>query len=223
METDEPGDRSVVSTILSRRSIREGFEKRSVSRNDLETILACGLAAPSSKNAQPWRFHVLLDDAVRSHIADAAEMSPDADDYVPHDPRSGRPDAAWSSTVAESAAVLRSVPVAIAIENRGVFSGGLQVMRRVSHENLVASLTAFGLENMGLGTALGNMWLAANSLGISAAFLGDLAIAEEVAGPLLGCSGDLIGILALGYSSAVAPPRRQPPRSTQVAEPVVWH
>ncbi|WP_457099652.1 nitroreductase family protein [Microbacterium sp. P5_E9] len=225
MSIAEPGSVStvVIETILARRSVREGFAPRAIDRDDLEKILACGLAAPSSKNARPWRFHVIESAALRNMIADAATRAIGIDEYVPHDPRTGRPQEHWSSTVLESAEVLRVAPTAIAIENRGVFSGGRRTLAAASHQALVASLTAYGLETMGIGTALENIWIAASALGVGAAFLGDLAIAEESARELLGLEGDLMGIVALGYATPPPYPRREPPKQTQVDDPVVWH
>lgn len=213
----------VVDTILARRSARAGWLKTPVARDHLETIVACGLSAPSSKNARPWRLHVVQSAALRTELADAAATAADIDDYVPHDPRTGHPYPEWTSTVIESADVLRTAPAAIAIENRGVFSGGRATLSSVDHEALTASLTAYSLESMGIGAAVTSMWLAANSLGIGAAFLGDLAIVDERAKQLLGFDGDLMGVMALGYPAGPAWPRREPPAHTQVAEPVLWH
>lgn len=213
----------VVGTILARRSVRFGFEDRPVSQAHLELVLECGLTAPSSKNARPWRFHVVQDGALRHEIAGAAANAHGTDEYVPHDPRTGKPAPHWSSTVLESAEVARAASVIVAIENRGVFSGGRRTLAAATGEALASSLAGYGFEVMGLGAALENIWLAANSLGIGVAFLGDLNIAEQEIRALLGLEGDLMGVIALGYASLKAPPRREPPAETQVDAPVMWH
>jgi nitroreductase len=213
----------VIETILARRSVRFGYEQRPVSHEHLESVLSCGLAAPSSKNAKPWRFHVVEDERLRHAIADAAVRGEGVDQYVPHDPRTGRPSPHWSSTVLESADVVREAPAIVLIENRGVFSAGRVALVQASREALASSLTGYGFEVMGLGAALENVWLAANSLGIGVAFLGDLNIAEDEIRAMLGLEGDLMGVIALGYAPLEAPPRREPPAETQVAAPVVWH
>lgn len=219
-----PGARNqVVDTILARRSIRIGFEDRPVAREHLDVVLQCGLAAPSSKNARPWRFHVVTDTYLRHRIADVAASASGVDEYVPHDPKTGEPSPHWSSTVLESADVVRVATTIVAIENRGVFSGGRQTLARATREALVSSLAGYGFEVMGLGAALENIWLAANSLGIGVAFLGDLNIAEPEIRSLLGLEGDLMGVIALGYAPLEAPPRREPPVETQATAPVVWH
>ena len=213
----------VIATILARRSVRAGYQQELVHPQDLEAIVACGLAAPSSKNARPWRLHVITSPATLDAIAVAAETADDADSYVPPDPLTGDPSALFQSTVCESAAVLRAVPCAIALENRGVYIRNTEWLASRPSGVIVRTLTAYGLEILGLGTALENMWLAANSLGLGAAFLGDLAIANQTAKHLLGLEGDLVGLLALGHSSATPPPRRDPPGLTQTDSPVVWH
>lgn len=213
----------VVATILARRSVRAGFDGRPVSVADLRAITDCGLAAPSSKNARPWRLHVVTSRELLDAIASAAEMADDVDSYVPPDPLTGEPSPLFESTVRESAAALRAASAAIALENRGVYIKNTAWLASRSAEAIAASLTAYGLEVLGLGAALENMWLAANSLGIQAAFLGDLAVGAARVQDLLGLEGDFIGLLALGYSATTPPPRREPPAETQSQQPVVWH
>lgn len=220
---DEGVRTPVIDTILARRSVRTGFAAEAVSREHLWEVLRCGLAAPSSKNARPWRFHVVQDAALRKEIADAASEADGAAEYVPHDPRTGRPYTHWSSTVLASVDVVREAPTVIIVENRGVFSGGRRALLAASSEALAGSLTGYGFEIIGLGAAVENMWLAATSLGIGVAFLGDFGIVEARISELLGLNGDFMGLLALGYAPLEAPPRREPPRATQVADPVVWH
>lgn len=220
--SDEPSN-DVVRAIRARRSVRGGFEPRPVSEDLLRTVVECGAAAPSSKNARPWRLHVITSRALLDDLADAISTAEGIDEYVPHDPLTGRPSPHWDSTVLESADVLRVAGSAIAIERRGVFSRGLATLTTIPRDDLARTLTAFALENMGLGTALENMWLAAESLGLGVSFLGDAAIASESARSLLDLEGDLVGVVALGYPTAPPPPRREPPASTQVRDPIVWH
>lgn len=52
---------AVVETIMSRRSIRK-YKDRPVERGKLETIVECGINAPSGMNLQPWQVRV-VDDA----------------------------------------------------------------------------------------------------------------------------------------------------------------
>ena len=212
----------VIAAILARRSVREGFDGRPIPGSTLREIVRCGLAAPSSKNAQPWRMHVVSDRAALGSLADAVEHAQGAEEYVPHDPVTGRPRPAYVSTVRESAQVLREVPAAIFIENRGLFSSGRSTLAAVSRPALVASLVGFGLEMIGIGTAIENMWLAAEALGVRVAFMGDVAIAEDDIRRRLGFAGDVAGVLALGFSDVPVPARRQR-LDEQDPEHVVWH
>ena len=51
---------SALDIIMSRTSIR-AFTGDPVSKEQLETILKAGMAAPSAMNVQPWRFVVVTD------------------------------------------------------------------------------------------------------------------------------------------------------------------
>lgn len=51
---------SALDVIMTRTSIRS-FTGEPVSKEQLETILKAGMAAPSAMNGQPWRFVVVTD------------------------------------------------------------------------------------------------------------------------------------------------------------------
>ena len=55
-----PAEPSALEVIMARTSIRS-FTGEAVSREQLETILKAGMAAPSAMNVQPWRFVVVTD------------------------------------------------------------------------------------------------------------------------------------------------------------------
>lgn len=187
-------------------------------RDVVETVVQCGLSAPSSKNAQPWRLHVVQDRRILAALADAVQSAKDAATYVPVDPTTGRPRSDWPSTVAESADVLRSVPLGIFLENRGEFSFGRTTLAASSRENLGAALVGYTFEIIGIGAAIENMWIAAEALGLRGVFMGDIVVAEPSIAAELKLQGDLVGVLALGYSDA-------PPWRDRVFEPdrIVWH
>lgn len=46
--------------ILNRKSVRD-FTDKKVSKENIEMILRCGMAAPSAMNKQPWEFLVIDD------------------------------------------------------------------------------------------------------------------------------------------------------------------
>src|SRR5882724_10716090 len=85
-DEDEPGRigvvmNMVVDTILRRHSVREGFSRAPIPIEVLEDIIRCGLAAPSSKNARPWRFHVVMDPLLCEELAGAVESAEGIDSY----------------------------------------------------------------------------------------------------------------------------------------------
>lgn len=54
----EDGTNQVLSTIMDRRSIRR-YKDTPVDRNLLDTIVRCGINAPSAMNKQPWQVRVV--------------------------------------------------------------------------------------------------------------------------------------------------------------------
>lgn len=66
---------------------------------------------------------------------------------------------------------------------------------------------------IGIGATIENMWLGAETLGVWVAFMGDVVIAEDDIGRTRGIVGDLVGVLALGFSSR--PHRRRPEHSAE--------
>jgi coenzyme F420-0:L-glutamate ligase/coenzyme F420-1:gamma-L-glutamate ligase len=60
----------VTDAIKKRRSIRKYFS-RPVSTEILSEILEAASWAPSAHNAQPWRFIVLIDEALKRDLAEA--------------------------------------------------------------------------------------------------------------------------------------------------------
>ena len=59
-KTQESAAPSALDVIMSRTSIRS-FTGDPVSKDQLETILKAGMAAPTAMNKQPWRFVVVTD------------------------------------------------------------------------------------------------------------------------------------------------------------------
>lgn len=189
-----------------RRSTRDGFQPKAVPNDTISAILQAGLEAPSSKNAQPWRLHAVSNQETLARLADAVFRAKNPDRYVPIDPASGLP-RQWGSTVIESAEVLRSVTLGIFVENRGEFSGGRATVAAATGETLRSAMVGYGLEMVGIGAAIQAMWGTAVECGLSGVFMGDVVIAESEISEVLGVSGDLIGVLALGFSDAEPHPK----------------
>jgi len=58
----------VTKTIGERRSIRK-YKQRPVSREELETVLECGMLAPSGMNSQQWFVAAVQDPALLAEIS----------------------------------------------------------------------------------------------------------------------------------------------------------
>lgn len=178
------------------------------------------MLSPSSKNAQPWRIHVVTARRLLDSIAHAVTEAGGSAEFVPADPRTGQPRDDYDSTVRESADVLRSCPCGLFVENRGDFSVDRATMATAPADQRESAMTGYGLEMIGLGGAILAMWLTAVDLGLAGVFIGDVLIAAEAIEGELGCRGDLVGVLALG--AAEAPPHGS--RSVAASsDRVVWH
>lgn len=216
-----PGTTATTRAILGRRSIRTGFDPDPLEPDTVREIVACGCAAPSSKNSQPWRIHVVNDRDTLVALAHAVLSRRGRDTFVPHDPATSGPLPQYRSTVGYSAQVLLEVPLAMVVENLGPFSGASSGLLAASPDALASALFGYGLEMFGCGAAVQNMWLAAEALGLRAAFLGDVAIAEREIRDILGLSGDLVGALAVGRSDASPVPPMDAPAMSGL-DRVVW-
>ncbi len=58
----------VIENLLTRTSIRQ-FAAQPVTDEQVDTLLRCGLAAPTAVNAQPWEFIVVRDRAILDTLA----------------------------------------------------------------------------------------------------------------------------------------------------------
>jgi nitroreductase len=186
-----------IEAILGRRSTRR-WRDGDVSASALATILECGAAAPSSKDARPWRLHPVSDPALLAAIADAMLADERAARYVPVDPSTGLPRADYESSVGESAEVIRRAACGIFVENESPFPGGRGRLVEAAGESLAEALVGYSFEMIGIGAAIENMWLAAHALGLGAVFIGDVLIAEQYVTNALEMNGDLVGLIAIG-------------------------
>ncbi|SBV95406.1 Putative NADH dehydrogenase/NAD(P)H nitroreductase AF_2267 (fragment) [uncultured delta proteobacterium] len=57
----------VITAIHIRRSVRV-YTAEPVAAEDIQTLLAAGMAAPSAGNGQPWQFVVVDDPALLAKI-----------------------------------------------------------------------------------------------------------------------------------------------------------
>lgn len=198
-ETETYQETDITTLIQSRRSIRYGFAEREVPSDAIEQIVKSGLAAPSSKNAQPWHIHVVRERDDLCHLSDLVNRAKAAERFLPIDPRDGKP-RQWKSTVAESARILGSASLGLFIENTGEFSSGRAEILKANGNTQKSALIGYGFEMIGLGALVQNMWLTAHYYGLAGVFMGDVVAAEESIRRNLGMTGDLVGVLAVGYT-----------------------
>lgn len=210
----------VRSLILARRSVRSGFSSEPIEAAIIEEIVQAGLSAPSSKNSQPWKLHIVHDREILRQIAREIVSAKTDGRYVPQDPRTGKPREEFVDTVDESAHVLGNVALGIFLEDSGPFSVSRDVVAGAADSARVGAVFGYGLEYIGLGACIENMWLTALSYGIEGVFMGDAAIAEDSIKERLEMVGDFVGVLALGYT--VQPPPEPFPKRFK-DERVVWH
>ncbi|MCD8105858.1 MAG: nitroreductase family protein [Lachnospiraceae bacterium] len=59
-----------IKSIKTRKSVRE-FTPRTISEEDIHTILTAGMSGPSCVNARPWSFIVVTDKKKLNQMADA--------------------------------------------------------------------------------------------------------------------------------------------------------
>ena len=204
--------------IIGRRSVREGFMARQVPTEIIQKILDCGNNAASSKNAQPWILHVVTSNSTMlMDVADAMRRSKAVEEFRPLDPKTGARRREYVSTVVESAQVIQSVPLAIFIENRGLFTHSREAVWSAIESARPDAVIGNGLEDLSLGICVANMWLAGQALGLRGVFMGDVLVTEEFIQNLLGMNGDLVGVLALGYTDKTPYPK------TIRQDSVVWH
>ena len=78
-QTSSEYENAVVENIMTRRSIRK-YKDGPVARETMQTIMECGINAPSGQNKQSWEIRIVDDPKVMSEIIDLmAEGNPDAD------------------------------------------------------------------------------------------------------------------------------------------------
>lgn len=185
-----------LEAMMTRRSIRK-FTEQPVPNDLLDKIIECGLRAPSTKNSQPWKLHVVSQKEMLRRVSDLLINNPDTAQSGPIDPHTGKPNEKFKPTVPESAQVLQSAPVAIFIENLSPIMGGRKEVIHSPHVD--TAIHGLQFEVMSIGAAVQNMLLASHAQGLGGVFMGDVVLEEANIKDILGISGDLVGAIALGY------------------------
>ena len=195
---------SALKAIKDRRSIRK-FKSEPISEMDLHTILEAGIAAPSSKNRQPWHFTVIRGEA-KEELTRVMErgLNLEVKAHEPFLPDSMK----YINGAFTSVNVMREAPVVVLVSNerapvvvlvsnergKGIdFTDNLSVDERVAEICNVQSVAA----------AIENMLLAAQELGIGSLWICDVFFAYPEISEWLEKKnpghGMLVAALAFGY------------------------
>ncbi len=186
--------------IKARRSIRK-YQDRPVSREQLEAILEAGIAAPSAKNRQPWRF-VVATGAAKAEAVRAMESGLVREKQKPFLPES----AGMISGADYTLQIMQQAPALIFVTNAlslPFTEAGRK--KELSTDERVAEIC----NAQSMGAAIENMTLAATALGLGSLWICDSFFAQEELSTWAG--GELYAVLAVGYAAENPParPRRQ--------------
>lgn len=167
--------------IYERHSTRS-YAAKQVPGPAIRKVLEAGSLAPSAKNCQPWRFSVLTDEQ-KFFCSDLMARSEE--------------NAAVKSTVLQSAKIIRSAPVAIAV---------FTPKERTSGKSIFLSL----------GACLENMSLTATDLGLGSLIVCDTQSAQRELETYLRSDDELVAIFLLGYEKKPAVRKKKKPLATLV-------
>lgn len=65
----------VLQNIHNRKSVRDFVTRKMVSKDDLQTLVKAGMAAPSAGNKQPWEFIAVSDSAVLNLLSEKSPQN----------------------------------------------------------------------------------------------------------------------------------------------------
>jgi nitroreductase len=197
---------TLYENILTRRSIRS-FKKQDIPRETVEKIVEAGLAAPSSKNSNPWYF-LVVEGREKEKIADWVIEKNKQKTNIPLDPKTGKPsEKLWDST-SESASIVREAGILILVFNSAPFSGGYQrVIEKIIADKNLEYLNAVTVETIGIGAASENILLASHFLGLGGVCLRDISICEQKIKDYFKINYDLALGIAIGYPRFIPPKR----------------
>jgi nitroreductase len=177
----------MIEEIYTRRSIRK-FSKKEVNKEIIIDILNAGIAAPSAKNRQPWKFIVVEGDE-KERMLSALQKGIDKEGK-------GQGILKQSSQYIKSAEytlqIMRQAPVVIFI---------LDTQGRSLYQALSVEDKVYERANIqSIGAAIQNMSLEAVRLGIGSLWICDIFFAYDDLNLWLDTNGEMVAALALGYA-----------------------
>ncbi len=194
----------MVHLIFDRRSIRK-YQAAAVPKACIDEILYAGMAAPSSKNRQPWKFIVTTGDA-KANALHAMYEGLQREKTAPLLPASS----AYLVGAENTLRIMQQAPVVIFIVNP---------LGQSLHKQLTAEERIYEICNaQSIGAAIENMTLRATELGLGSLWICDTYFAYSELLSWLQTDGELAAALAIGHADE-APPAR-PRKSYENA--VLW-
>lgn len=188
------------NVILERRSTRK-YKDIDISDDAVKTILSAGIAAPSSKNKQPWKFIITKGSskekalsAMERGIANAKSgngLLPTRKHLIP--------------SVENTLQAMKQAPVVVFVFNTEVH----HLFDCVSTEERFVEVSNI----LSIGAAIENMLIMANDLGVASLWICDTVFAYTELCECLGESNQLVSAIAFGYAD-------EEPRSLKKKD---WH
>lgn len=176
-----------MGSVKERRSIRK-YSSRKVSTDVIYQVLEAAGWAPSAHNAQPWRFIVLIDAALKRELAEAM-----ADVWVADMVKDGVPFETRESMSKVSAERFTNAPVLI------VACLTMKDMVKYADESRRKSERDLAVQS--LGAAVQNMLLAAHANGLGACWFCAPVFCKETIKKVLKIPDDVEpqALITLGY------------------------
>jgi coenzyme F420-0:L-glutamate ligase/coenzyme F420-1:gamma-L-glutamate ligase len=192
----------VTDAIKKRRSIRKYFS-RPVSTEILSEILEAASWAPSAHNAQPWRFIVLIEKALKRDLAEAM-----ANAWMKDMIKDGTPAEVRENMVKASVERFTRAPVLV------VACLSMNDMIRYADESKQKCERDLAVQS--LGAAIQNMLLAAHSKGLGACCFCAPIFCKDTVRKVLKIPEDieLQALITIGYpAEKPSVPSRKPQES----------
>jgi nitroreductase len=176
---------NISDTISTRRSIKR-FTSRSVTREEIETLLSAAAAAPNHRLTQPWRFYVLGPDARHAYgLALGDRKARKLEDPV-------AAGAMRETVAAEHRALPAMLVVAVALNENP----------EIREEDYAA--TMMGIQNLSL---------AALELGLGTHIKTGAVMSDPAARAAAGVADNerIVAVVNIGEPAEIPPPRKREP------------
>lgn len=181
--------------IYTRRSIRK-YKQTALSKEIIEQIIDAGRVAPSAKNRQPWKC-IVFGGEQKQEFLQVMEAGIFREENV----KAMLPGSGFGIPDAKNTLrIMREAPVLIAVVNpdgMNPFTPLADVDERFTEI----------CDTLSLGAFFENMILRAEELGVGSLWIANTCFAYQELIEYLGMSGQLTGVLALGYADEQPPAR----------------